>query len=86
LSKVPIKELTELQRATLIALANACDYSLGAHPPERAIVKKFPVHLHGDVKKCLKDLHKMGLCIKHPTRGENTYNISQTGLSLSLNL
>jgi hypothetical protein len=63
-------ELAELELATLVMLAEACNYSPSAHPPEHAITSRFPTHMRGDVKKYLKSLHKKGLALKHPTRGK----------------
>lgn len=45
-------DLNSLAKAVLIAVANACNYSIKAHVPEGAITRKFPSHLQGDVKKC----------------------------------
>jgi hypothetical protein len=78
--------LTEIECATLIALADACNYSLHAHPPIEAICKRFPSHLHGDVKKALKKLGKKGSCILHPTKGTDTYYISKGGLDMANSL
>lgn len=69
--------------ATIKALAEACNDSLHAHPPEHAILKRFPTHLHGDVRKSLKKLHRKNLCIKHPTGGETTYYINKESLTLA---
>lgn len=72
--------LDELEFATLVMLAEACNYSVNAHPPEEAITSRFPTHMRGDVKKYLKKLHKKGLAIKHPTGGATTYYITRKGI------
>ena len=79
-------QLTQLQVATLKALADACNYSLSSHPPEQAILRKFPKNLRGDAKDCLKWLHRKGLCAKHPTHGQITYQLTQEGLRLAYSL
>lgn len=76
-------ELTPIQKTALVALADACGYSIHAHPPEGAILKKVRSHLRGDIRKALNQLHKMGLAHKHPTGGNTTWNITQEGLNLA---
>lgn len=70
---INLNSLSQFERATLIALVEACNYSPNAHPPEERILSKFASHLRGDAKKCLGKLAKRGYCIKHPTRGSTTY-------------
>jgi len=72
--------LTEFQRAVLIALADACQYTLNAHVPVQAVQRGFPTHLRGDAKDVLKKLARKRYCIKHPTRGSMTFQLSQLGL------
>lgn len=71
----------DLAMPTLIALAESCDYSTNAHPPEGKILRAFATHDRGDVKKMLKKLVKAGYAQKHPTGRNMTYNITSIGLS-----
>lgn len=81
---MPSKDNLELiDIATIKALAEACNYSPHAHPPEHAILRRFPTNLHGDVRKSLKKLYKKNLCFKHPTGSETTYNITKEGITLA---
>ena len=75
--------LKEIDKAALKILAEACNYSLYAHLPEQAILRKAPKNLQEDIKKSLHKLHKKGLSITHPTRGSTTYDISREGLRLA---
>lgn len=72
--------MENILRATLVALAEACNYSPHAHVPEEAVLHRFPTHLRGDASKALKKLVRTGCAQKHPTRGSMTYNITQEGL------
>lgn len=72
--------MEEMLKATLVALADACNYSLHAHPPEEAVLHKLPTHLRGDARKALKKLVRLGFAQKHPTKGSMTYNITQRGI------
>jgi len=78
--------LTEIQIATLRALAEACNFSPNAHPPEESIVRRFPTNLRGDASTALDQLRRLGLCRRHPTRGNTTWNINQEGLRLARQL
>jgi len=70
-----------IELATLHALADACNYSLGAHVPEQAVTRKFPTHLRGDAKKALKKLQRKGYCIQHPTGRNMTWQLTSAGLN-----
>lgn len=76
-------ELTSIQRTALNALADACNFSITAHVPEGAVLRKVQSHLRGDVRKALGQLRKIGLAQKHPTGRNTTWHITQTGLSLA---
>ena len=65
---------------TLVALAEANNYSANAHSAEGAILRGTASHLQGDMKKTLKKLAKEGYAKKHPTQGNMTYNITQQGI------
>lgn len=76
-------ELSEIERATLQALADACNYSLSAHVPVEAVTRKFPTHLRGDAKKALKKLRSKGYCFEHPTGRNRTWQLTPNGLNLA---
>lgn len=73
-------QLKEVEIAALIAFSKECSYSLGAHVPIGAVQRNFPSHLRGDAKKALEKLARKGYCIKHPTRGGMTFQLSRFGL------
>ena len=75
--------LTDIEQATLQALADACNYSLSAHVPTEAVTSRFVRHLRGDVKKALKRLRRMGYCIVHPTHRKKTWQLSPSGLDIA---
>jgi hypothetical protein len=72
--------LSQLDEATLRAVADACNYSLHAHVPIQAITSRFRTDIRGDVKKTLRKLRKKGYCQEHPTFGSKTYNLTELGL------
>jgi len=72
-----------MEQAALKALAHACNYSLHAHVPTEAVTTCVPKHLRGDLKKALKELHRKGYCMKHPTGGTTTWNLTEFGLEAS---
>lgn len=72
--------LSEIERAMLQALADACNYSLSAHVPVEAVTRKFPKHLRGDAKKALKKLRRKGYCVEHPTGRTRTWQLTSKGL------
>jgi len=76
-------ELSEIERATLQALAHACNYSLTAHVPVEAVTRKFPRNLRGDAKKALKKLRSKGYCIEHPTGRKRTWQLTPKGLRMA---
>ena len=59
----------ETLNAILVAVFDATNGSLSAHVPFEAILRRFPRHLRGDVRRCIKELIKRGLLTLHPTRG-----------------
>lgn len=72
--------LSPMEQATLKALAEMCNYSLSAHVPKEAVTSKFPKHLRGDAKKCLKKLKSKGFCREHPTGRNITWELTINGL------
>lgn len=76
-------ELSEQEIATLRALAEACNFSPHAHPPEEAVLRRFQSHLRGDARRWLRHLHTLGLCVRHKAGGNMTYNITQEGIRLA---
>lgn len=75
--------LSQIEQATLKALADGCNYSLNAHVPKEAVTSKFPKHLRGDVKKTLKKLRSKGYCTKHPTGRKTTWQLTPNGLRVA---
>jgi len=72
-----------MEKAVLLALAHACKYSLGAHPPIEAVTTNFPRNLRGDVKRNLRNLRRRGYCQCHPTRGGQTWQLTPEGLAIA---
>lgn len=68
------------EQAALKALADACNYSLGAHVPLEAITGRVPKHLRGDIKKGLRKLRAKQLCQEHPTGRNVTWQLTRAGL------
>lgn len=73
--------LPPIEHATLKALADACNWSLGAHVPLEAVTRKFPKHLRGDVRKTLRKLRAKGYCVEHPTGRNTTWQLTFMGLT-----
>lgn len=69
-------------RDVLLALAKATNYTLNAHVPKHAVLSRYASKDRGDAKKALKEVVRMGLAAKHPTRKEMTYNLTRLGLIL----
>jgi hypothetical protein len=79
-------DLSQMDQATLFALAAACRQSLHAHVPIEAVSHRLRKDLRGDVKKALKKLRGRGLCQEHPAGGTMTWELSEAGLRLSQRL
>ena len=58
----------ETLNAILVAVFDTTNGSLSAHVPLEAILRRFPAHLRGDVRRCIKELIKRGLLTLHPTK------------------
>jgi hypothetical protein len=67
--------------ATLMALAECCDYSLDAHVPVEFVRKKMPPYLEGEVNKLLRKLRAQQYAQQHPTRGPVTWQLTRLGLN-----
>jgi len=76
-------ELSEIEQATLQALADACNYSLRAHVPEQAVTRNFPTHLRGDAKRALRDLRRKGYCVEHPAGKNRTWQLTRKGWDIA---
>ncbi|MCL5782794.1 MAG: hypothetical protein M1476_02655 [Candidatus Thermoplasmatota archaeon] len=73
-------ELEEFEKAVLIAMCDAVNYSKAGHVPEGTVCRKFKSDLHGDVKTVLKKkLKKDGYIVRHPTGSNNTYQLTDKG-------
>lgn len=70
--------LTPNEEAVLMALADACYYSLGAHVPREFVRKKCSIK--GDVDKLLRKLRAKRYCQVHPTGGTITWQMTFMGL------
>lgn len=68
-------------KEVLYALVSATKGSLGAHVPAPAILCKFRKDRRGSAKRELRKIEKLGLAIRHPTRGEMTWRLTKDGLS-----
>jgi hypothetical protein len=66
------------EEAVLMALADACDYSLGAHVPREFVRKK--CFIRCDVDKLLRKLRAKRYCQEHPTGGSTTWQLTLFGL------
>ena len=75
-------DLTVEEMAGLQALGAACNYSLSAHVPIQAVRANFRYNIRGGVKKILKKLRAKGLCSKHPTGGDTTWQLTRNGLNI----
>jgi hypothetical protein len=78
--------LPPMEQATLKALADACNYSLRAHVPTEAVTCRVAKNLRGEAKHALKELRKKGLCLKHPTGGSTTWQLTPEGLTIAGNI
>jgi hypothetical protein len=74
-------QLSTIEKATLHALADACNYSLGAHVPREAVTRRIAANLRGDAKKALRKLRSKGYCIEHPTGRNRTWQLTPKGLA-----
>jgi hypothetical protein len=72
--------LSEIEKTVLIALADACDYSLSAHVPIQYIRNKIPPNPWRDAKKALNKLRRKGYCSVQPTGRNRTWRLSRLGL------
>lgn len=75
--------LSQLERAALVALAEATGLSSNAHVPVQAVLSKVPKHLRGDLKKALDRLRRRQFCAQHPTRGGITWQLSSEGVRMA---
>jgi hypothetical protein len=72
--------LSPIEQAILKALADACNWSLGAHVPVEAVAKRVQQNLRGEVKKTLRKLRAKGYCFEHPARRHTTWQLTSFGL------
>lgn len=72
--------LSPIELAILKALADACNWSLGAHVPVEAVTKRVHQNLRGEVKKILRKLRAKGYCMEHPARKHTTWQLTSYGL------
>lgn len=75
-----LEDLTETEKAVLLACCDANNFSLGSHVPIEAIAKRVQDYVSGKFfKKAIRVLLSNGFIIKHPTRGKITYSLSRDG-------
>ena len=67
----------------LEALLHAAQFSLQAHVPISAVLCKFARDHRGAARKDLIRIARMGLVVKHPTKGGMTWQLTRTGLLLA---
>lgn len=72
-------KLKPSEKATLLALYKVCGGSIKCHVPIEAIQSKFKKHERHVPKKAISFLIKLGLIIKHPTKGNPTYQLTKIG-------
>lgn len=73
-------KLDNLEIATIVAIYDEVGLSSNAHIPLTAIQRHFSRDTRGFCKDALKELIKMGLVNKHPTRGSMTYSLTMEGI------
>lgn len=80
---MPRNLLTEREVAALFSLYYASGRSIHAHIPKQYVVSGFRKDFRGYVADALEDLarHPEGYVIKHPTRNNMTYQISEIGIA-----
>ena len=80
-TRLCVATLFPMEQATLRALADACNYSLHAHVPTEAVTCRVAKNLRGEVKRALRELRRKGFCLKHPTGGSTTWQLTLEGLT-----
>jgi predicted transcriptional regulator len=75
-------DLSAEEMAALQALGDACNYSLSAHVPIQAIRAKFRINVRRGVQKYLDKIRAKGLCAKHPTGRNTTWQLTRNGLNI----
>ncbi|MFG1546169.1 MAG: hypothetical protein AAE976_06690 [Thermoplasmataceae archaeon] len=75
-----LSDLKEFDKAVMVAMCDAVNYSKSAHVPEGTVCRKFQSDLQGEAKKVLKKgLKKKGFITLHPTGGNPTYQLTDKG-------
>lgn len=75
-------DLSVEEMAALQALGAACNYSLSAHVPIQAIRANFRINVRRGVQKYLDKIRAKGLCAKHPTGRNTTWQLTRFGLNI----
>ena len=85
--------LTNAEKALLLAFVQANNFSPNAHYPEGYIIRFLPRELRNNSPlmkeirtKTFKSLKSKGLIIKHPTGRETTWGITREGILLARQL
>lgn len=75
-----LEELTDIEKAVLLACCNANKFSLSSHVPKEAIMRGLRNLPPKYRKKGFNVLLTNGFIIKKPTGGQKTYRLSTKGL------
>jgi len=79
-----LEDLTEIEKAVLLACCDANNFSLGSHVPIEAIKRRIggiegknkAKYINNVITKLLSN----GFIIKKPTKNQTTYQLSKKGL------
>ena len=76
--------VSTIERLVLTSICRATKISKSAHVPKPYFMKKFQADKHQKkaADKALNSLIARGYVWQHPTRGEMTYELTNTGLDL----
>jgi hypothetical protein len=76
----------ESEKRALCVLAKVSSRSLKAHVSKHVFFRGYSTKDRGQARKALMRIVQLGLAMKHPTRGEMTYQLTKRGLTLVSNL
>jgi predicted transcriptional regulator len=75
-----LEDLTDIEKAVLLACCDANGFSLGSHVPIEAIKRKLHNIQAKYLNKAEKKLLANGFIVRHPTRNQMTYQLTKKGL------
>jgi hypothetical protein len=78
------KKVSTYEQLVLTSICRATNISKSAHVPKPYFMKKFQADKHQKkaAEKAFRSLLARGYVRQHPTRGEMTYELTNTGLDL----